>query len=226
MKKTFFTFLAISVAIISCKKETTTPVVVPDKYQTLTANSTWNYERTNKLTTVSKNYTLTSTNRDSTVNGRAYHVFTNSSGSANEYYYISGNDYYTFQNLPATLISNPIEDIYLKDNATLNTSWTQSYAITSSGVPLTITIVNTISGKALSKTVNGNVYTDVIHVTSALSASVLGIPLPAGALISDVQSYYAKKYGMIQSKNKININYSGIVSNTDEETILKSADIK
>ncbi len=226
MKKNIFTFLAILTVLISCKKETTAPVTEPSLYMSLTANSTWNYELTNNLTTLSQNYTLSSTNRDSTINGKAYHIFTKNNGGANEYYYISGNDYYTFQNLPATLISNPIENIYLKDNAVLNISWSQSFVITASGIPLTINIINAITEKGISKTVNGNVYNNVIHISSALSVSVLGVPLPAGAVTSDIQSYYAEKYGLIQSKTKITINYNGINSNTDEETNLKSADIK
>ena len=153
-------------------------------------------------------------------------VFTNSSGSANEYYAISGNEYYNFQNLPVSVGGKTVESIYLKDNVAADGTWTQPYTVTTSGVPLTITIVNTITEKGISKTVNSIAYTDVIHVTSSISVSAFGIPLPTGAVITDVQAYYAKKYGMIQSKNKVVINYSGIVSNTDDETTLKSADIK
>ena len=226
MKKIIFTLFTISAAVMSCKKDTATPVADVVKYMSYNANSTWNYEVINSLTATTTNYTLTSTSRDSTVNNKAYHVFTNSSGSANEYYNLAGNDYYKFQNLPANLSGNPIENIYLKDNVAVNFSWSQPYNVTASGVPLTITTVNTIVEKGISKTVNNIAYTDVIHVTSTLSVSAFGIPLPAGAVTTDVQTYYAKKYGMIQSKNKININYSGIVSNTDEQTNLKSSDIK
>lgn len=226
MKKIIFALLAICGAVSSCKKDSTSTPTENIKYMSYTANSTWNYEVLNNLTSLTTSYTLTSTSRDSTINGKAYHVFTNSSGSANEYYFLSGSDYYNFQNLPATLSGNAIENIYLKDNAAANTSWSQSYAVTASGIPLTITIVNTIAEKGMSKTVNAIAYTDVVHVTSAVSVSLLGTPLPAGAVTSDVQSFYAKKYGLIQSNNKIKINYSGIVSNTDQQTILKSSDIK
>jgi hypothetical protein len=226
MKKLIFALLAICGTILSCKKDNTSPPTENIKYMNFTANSTWNYDVLNNLTSLTTSYTLTSTSRDSTINGKTYHVFSNSSGSANEYYFLSGSDYYNFQNLPVTLSSNAIEDIYLKDNAAVNTSWSQSYAIMASGFPLTITIVNTIAEKGISKTVNSIAYTDVVHVTSALSVSVLGVPLPAGAVTSDVQSFYAKKYGLIQSSNKIKINYSGIVSDTDQQTILKSSDLK
>ena len=226
MKKIIFVLLAICGAISSCKKNSTSPPTENIKYMNFTANSTWNYEVLDNLTSLTTSYTLTSTSRDSTINGKTYHVFSNSSGSANEYYFLSGNDYYNFQNLPTTLSSNAIENIYLKDNAAVNTSWSQSYAIMATGFPLIVTIVNTITEKGISKTVNAIAYTDVVHVTSALSVSVLGVPLPAGAVTSDVQSFYAKKYGLIQSSNKIKINYSGIISDTDQQTILKSSDLK
>ncbi|MBC7626646.1 hypothetical protein [Ferruginibacter sp.] len=226
MKKFIFALLAVCSIISSCKKNSTSPVTESSKYMNFAANSSWNYEVLNNLTSLTTSYTLTSTSRDSTINGKTYHVFSNSSGSANEYYFLSGSDYYNFQTLPATLSSNAIENIYLKDNAAVNTSWSQSYAVMATGFPLTITIVNTITQKGISKTVNAIVYTDVVHVTSSLSVSVLGVPLPAGAVTSDVQSFYAKKYGLIQSSNKININYSGIVSDTDQQTILKSSDLR
>jgi hypothetical protein len=226
MKKIIVAFLAISAAITSCKKETSVPVPDAIQYMSYTANSTWDYEVVDNVTATTVNYTITSTNRDSTINGKTYHVFTNSSGSANKYYNITGNDYYNFQSLPASLGGNAVENIYLKDNVAVNNTWNQSYTISASGIPLTVNIVNTIAEKGISKTVNSIVYNDVIHVTSSLSVSAFGTPLPAGAIITDIQSYYAKKYGMIQSKYKISINYSGIVDNTDQQTNLKLADIK
>jgi hypothetical protein len=77
-----------------------------------TPNSTWNYTVTNNVTATNLNYTITSTNRDSSINTKTYHIFTNSTvGSANEYYNLTGNDYYTFRNLPVSLGGNPVENI-------------------------------------------------------------------------------------------------------------------
>jgi hypothetical protein len=74
--------------------------------------------------------------------------------------------------------------------------------------------------------VKGITYKNVFHVTTTVSVTVSGIPLPSGALTTDIQTYYAEKYGMIQANNKINLNYAGIVDNTDQQTSLVSADIK
>jgi hypothetical protein len=227
MKKIIIALIAISAAFFSCKKDPTPTPPVPDTtpYMSYTPNSTWNYAVTNNVTATSLNYTITSTNTDNTINGRTYHVYTNSTGSANEYYNLTGNDYYTFRNLPASLGGSPVENIYLKDNIAVGASWSQSYDVNASGVTLTVKIINTITAKG-TLTVNSIAYTDVIHVTTTLQVSAFGIPLPAGAVTTDIQSYYARKFGLVQSKNKIVVNYAGINQTVDEQTILKSADIK
>lgn len=226
MKKIILSILTLAIFGISCKKDDPPAPVVPPKFMSLTAGSTWNYELINNKIPVTTPFTLTSTSKDSVINGKTYHVFTNSSGSANEYYNITGNDYYNFRNLPSVLGGSSVENIYLKDNALAGASWAQVYPVTVSGIALNVTITNTITAKGISKTVKGTVYNNVIHVTTKLDISLGGIPLPAGALTTDIQSFYAEKFGMIQTINKINLNYSGITDNTDQQTNLNSADIK
>lgn len=225
MKKIILAFAAICGGFLSCKKGSTPAPADSLKYMSYTANTSWNYEMHDNLKSVTSSYTITATGNDSTINGKTYHIFTQS-GSPNQYYLLSGSDYYSFQNLPATLSGALFENIYLKDNAAVSNSWPQQYSVTTSGIPLTITITNTIAEKGISKTVSGTTYTDVIHVTSTLAVAAFGIPLPSGAVTSDVQNFYAKKYGLIQSDYKIDIDYSGLVSHTNQQTILKSADIK
>lgn len=225
MKKIIIAILLGSFSLISCQKETSVPTVTASSYMSMTANNSWNYETTDNILKDSTEYTLTSTNRDSAINGKSYHIFTKTAG-ANQYYNLSGNDYYTFQNLPVTTGINSIESIYLKDNVALNGTWSQSYTINASGVPLTINLLNTIAQKNTSLTVNGINYTDVIQVTTSLSASFLGVPLPSSAITTDIQTYFAKKVGMILAKNKVSINYSGTINNIDETTYLKTSSVK
>ena len=228
MKKILLAFLALSVAIISCKKDKSTPMVATTgNYMSLTANSTWQYKTVNNLIVNNDSvmYTVTSTNRDSTINSKIYHVLTTTNGP-NQYRNITGNDYYTFQALPEALGGSTVETIYLKDNVAANGNWNQLYNISASGLPVTINLINTITEKGIGRTVNGIAYTDVIHVTTTLSISLLGSPLPTGAVVTDIQNYYAKKVGMIESKNKISINFSGITNNIDQLTTLERADIK
>jgi hypothetical protein len=119
-----------------------------------------------------------------------------------------------------------VETIYLKDNAAVGTNWTQSYPVTASGIPLTVTLTSTITAKGISKTVKSTTYNDVIHVTTVMTIAVGGVPLPAGALTTDIQSFHSPKFGMIQTINKINLNFNGIVDKTDQLTSLVSANIK
>jgi hypothetical protein len=219
MKAAGLIILILTTALFSCKKSSSGGTTAPEVYMTLTPGNTWLYETTNNLTVTTTPNTVTSTSRDTSIGGKNYHVFTNSNGAANDYYNISGSDYYTFKNLVA-LGSSSTEHIYLKDNAALGTAWSQTVTIAPfSGVPTTVplTITNTIAEKGISRTVNSKTYTNVIHINTALTSS----SLPAGSLTTDIQSYYAPKYGLIESKYKITTTLiTGI--NVDQTTILKT----
>lgn len=225
MKKSVLPILALLAVAFSCKKSSSDPDTgtAAAKYMSFTANSTWNYQLVNNATPSTSNYVITSTNRDSTINGNAYHVFTNSSGP-NEYYFLTGSDYYTFRALGAGLGGSSIETIYLKDNSTVGTNWVKAVPITFAGVPVTVNVTNTIAAKGISKTVNGVTYTDVIQVTTTLA--VPGLP-PGASITTDIQSFYARKFGMINNINKVTIVVPGFpTQTTDQLTNLTSADIK
>ncbi len=227
MKKIILTIVTATLLGISCKKkDTPDPVPVPTfKFMSLTAGSSWNYELINNAAPSTTTFKLTSTSRDSTINGKAYHVYTNSR-SGNEYYNITGNDYLNFRSLPAAIGGSFVEYIYLKDNAAAGASWSQSFAATANGFPINATLNNTVTAKGITKVVKGITYNNVYHVTTTLSVSVSGFPIPASGLSTDIQTFYAEKFGVIQSINKINLNYLGITDNTDQQTNLISADIK
>lgn len=122
MKTIILTFLVLSTLAISCSKDKVSLAVPSSSYISATANSTWNYQVRDNNTASSINYTLTSTSRDSTINSKTYHVFTNSAGG-NNYYNITGNTYYTFQALPLSISATAVENIYLKDNLKVNDTW-------------------------------------------------------------------------------------------------------
>jgi len=225
MKKTILTFLVLSSLALSCKKEKGSTAVVASSYMSETPNSTWNYQVTDNNTATNSNYTLTSTNRDTTINSKTYHVFTNSKGT-NDYYSITGNNYYIFQVLPLSISATAVENIYLKDNLKVNDTWNQVFNITLSGFPLVVTVTNIISETGISKTVNSISYSNVIHVSTSLTVSILGAVLPSSAVSVQVDNYYTKSVGMIQSLIKTNVDYDGYVEHTDEITNLQVAIIK
>ncbi len=222
MKKIHLVAIILCFFVASCDKSND-PAPTPnptDNFMNMKAGSTWNYEVTNNTPpTNTSPYTLTSTNRDTTIAGKQYHVYTNSNNGASEYYYVSGTDYYTYQSLPAALGGSKVENLYLKAGAPVNSNWSQTYNISFNSLPLAVTVVNKIEEKGISRTVNGISYNNVIHVSTSLS--VAGVP-PA-SLITDIDYYYAPNYGMIENTSKININYLTIINNSDFTTRLKTA---
>nr|MBA4141266.1 hypothetical protein [Segetibacter sp.] len=126
-------------------KDTPTPAT---DYSPLTANSTWTYQ-----TASSGTYTLTSTNRDTTINGKTFHVFTNSNGG-NNYMGKSGNDYYRFGILPG-IAPNGFDETYLKDNLGVNGTWTVTQNVTVPGFPVAVQVnlAYTIAEKGVQRVV-------------------------------------------------------------------------
>lgn len=224
-KASFWAIILLSSVVISCKKSNPTPTPpAAVKFMSLTAGSTWNYKLTNNLTVpaVVTNYTLTASSQDSVANSKTYKVFT-SPGRPNEYYNITGSDYYTYRTLPASLGGSSVEVLYLKDNLAVGDTWSQTAPISVSGFTLNLTLNNKIAQKGISKTVNGIVYTDVTDVETTLS--VTGIPF-AYTLTTDIHYYYAPKVGQIENKTKIDLTITGFPPNNfDQKTELQSSNI-
>jgi hypothetical protein len=221
MKKTFLGILALLALVVSCKKSDSTPDTTPlQPYMSLTAGSTWDYQITNNLTAAVTTNKVTSLNSDSSIGSKKYHVFTNSNGTGNSYYNITGNEHWTFASLGAG--SNGVENIYLKSNEQVGASWSTLVNVPiGGGTNLPVTFTNTIIAKGSSKTVNAVAYTDVIQIKT--TAVIQGIPANPLDVI-DIQSYYAPKVGLIESKYKIILTTGGI--NIDQNTILKASSIK
>lgn len=232
MSKLFISVFVVAAIAISCNKElsatndpTTKPVTDSSKYMSFTPTSSWTYQEIDHTNKDTSEYILTSTNRDTIVAARTYHVFTDSD-SSNILYNITGNDYYTFSNLTASLGGKPIEMLYLKDSSAINTSWNQSYSISVSGLPVVITLTNIIAEKNINKIINGITYPNVIHVNSKISATTLGIPVPDNTIKNTIDYYFAKKYGMIQGIRKVSFALGAADENTDIEINLLKANIK
>ncbi|MEJ7625404.1 MAG: hypothetical protein WKF35_00960 [Ferruginibacter sp.] len=223
--KNLLLFTVLIISLYSCNKNDPGPGGgEATGYMSLSAGSTRNYEQiNNNPPTAPAPYTTTSTTRDTTIGARTYHIFSNSATGGSEYYNQSGNDYYSFQKLPAALGGSSVENLYLKVNAEVNTSWSQAYNVTVSAIPVTVTIVNKIIEKGISKTVNAVAYNNVIHVKSDITASsIFG---PVTGLTTDIHSYYAPKVGLIQNTTVVDLNFMGFISNTNTQTNIKTATI-
>lgn len=230
MKKVLFPCLSAVVLLISCSKDdpaSNNPAA--DKYQSIATGNKWIYDVTTNpgtptQSTVPDTVTTTATDTSITLSGssRTYRIFKHTNGDISDYYNITGNDYYRFQkvDLNGTLLQ--IEDLYLKDNQPVNTAWSQTLNLNLPGFPFAVpvTVTNTIIEKGSSRTVNGTAYTDVIAVKTDITSS----GLPAGTIVTDIKTYYAKKVGMIEADYKIQIAAASVDINT--KTILKSATIQ
>jgi len=215
------TLLLLLTLAISCKKSDPPPAPAV-KFMSFTTGSTWNYKQTDNTAGTTQNFTRTATANDTLANGRTYKIFSNSSGP-NEYYAISGNDYYTFWKLPGGLGGTSLEVLYLKDNLAVGGTWQQSFPISVSGFNLTLTLNSKIAQKAISKVVNSITYNNVTDVETTLSLS--GLPIPIN-LTTNIHNYYAPKVGEIENKLLLNLSVTGTPpTNIDQKLELLSANI-
>lgn len=205
---------------ISCKKQS--PSAPAGSFQPNTSGSTWNYNISGTLT---GNFTLTATSRDTSIGSRSYRVFTNSAGP-NEYYAQSGSDYFRFSSL-AELNNQAVELLYLKDNLAVGQTWveikTVNVTITGLGTqPVTASLTFRVAEKGIRHTVNGTAYDDVMRIDVTPSFSILTSAIPVNS--SNIRYYYARNVGLIQSFNALRIDLAGI--NTSTETRLTSYTIR
>jgi hypothetical protein len=221
MKKMLLAFMALSVAMVSCHKDDEDPAPrdTDVSYQPLTVGSTWSYKTKNNISSVESNYTLTATNKDTSINSKSYKVFTRSD-AGNEYYYNTGNAYYQFGSIAN--ITGPTELLYLAADVEAGGSWTETKDVAIPGLGASnLKVTYTVVEKLASYTVEGKAYSDVIHVKLTLSDITLsGIPVPITS--QDLQFYYAAGVGRIKQQVKVTI--TGL-SPVDNETNLTTSAI-
>ncbi|RYG16861.1 MAG: hypothetical protein EOO07_12350 [Chitinophagaceae bacterium] len=219
MKKSHLAAFFACFLASSCSKSTEpTPTTPPPAYITTTAGSIWTYEDIDNSTPGSSTtYTITSTNRaDTVINGNPYHIYTRSNTGSSEYHFKNGDSYFSFRSLPAAVGGANIESLYLKADAGVNTSWSEEILLNTPLGNVNVTMTYTLKERGISKTVNGINYSNVIHVTGALSAAP---PFSTG-LTSHIHWYYAPRYGLIQ--NDIKIDHTPASIHVDTQTKLKS----
>lgn len=216
MKKLTGLFFVLSLALVSCEKESNTPLPETVNYQPLTAGSTWNYRVENKLNAAANfNFTLTATNRDSTVNGNSFRVFTNSSGG-NEYYRRATTDFYQYGGFAG--LTSAVELLFLKGAATAGAGWTETKNVTVSGIAVAATFNYTIQEVLPTYTVDSKTFVEVLKVKVGLV--VPGVTFTA----QELEFYYAKEVGRIKSQIKIATAFPP--TNVHTETYLTSYNIK
>ncbi len=217
-------FLALASLITSCKKDKSSDNNPPGNvvYVNTASGSVWSYHEINTSggTSQESEYTVTSTPRDTTIEGKSFHIYAYSYGGF-QYLNKTNTDYYQFDSIPG--LSNSIVRLYLKGNAKAGTTWDQNISIPVPNFPANVPVK--ISNKIVdigSRTVNGTLYNNVIHVQTTLSSSLI----PVDKLKSDINAYYAENYGLIESSVLVDLDYMGFTEKVDVKINLTSASLK
>lgn len=228
MKKIFLSVIVSGFLFVSCSKSDDNPNPEVIKYMSYTSGSKWTYDvitnpGTPGSTTVVDTVTCTATDTTveaGTANQRIYRIMKHSNGNTSDYYNITGNDYYRFRTLPIDNLK--IQELYLKDNAAVGTSWAQTVPVNVPGfpAPIPITVTNSVTEKGITKTVNGIIYNNVVNIKTEISSA----SLPAGTIVTDIKSYYAPNVGLIEGDYKVTIALAAI--DVNNQTLLKSAVIQ
>jgi hypothetical protein len=203
MKKLLLPAFAL-ILFSQCKKSNDKPVATD--FLPLNVGTNWTY--------ISNGATskLTVTNKDTVALSRTYKVVNDTNGP-NQYHGKSGNDYYRFASFQGFL-PNGVEELYLKGDQNVNGTWQFVVNVMFGTIPIPVTAKYTILEKGITKNVQGKSYSDVVHVSLALS-SALGNN-------GGGDFYYAKGIGMISST--LNIVVPG--NSTSNTTELVSYEIK
>ncbi|MEO8108891.1 MAG: hypothetical protein ABI594_02615 [Ginsengibacter sp.] len=216
---------SLLVLILSCKKnDNTTNPPQNDTYLTSSSGSSWSYHVIDNSGAVPpSDYTLTATSADTSISGKSYHIFTNSAGG-NQYMTVIGHDYYQFDSLPTGVSNAIIDRLYLKDNVAVGGTWSQNVNVDIPGstIPIPFTVSNSIAESGISRTVHGVVYNDVIHVSTQISSAFI----PPSSLTTSIDTWYAKKYGLIENTSVVHLDFFGIVQDVNTATTLTAATLK
>ncbi len=213
MKKLLFAGFSILILATSCKKDNPSGNNVASPFMTLASGTTWNYETTDNAATTVTPYTLTSTSIDTVVGSRTYHVFNSvdANGTTQEYYNISGDEYYQFTQIAAQLPT--IELLYLKNNVANGTNWTTPIAFSQQGASVNASIKNIVENNNTSVVVNGVTYNNVIKVRTEINNVTLtipGIPFPLPVTVTqDMYAYYAPKFGLVERNTALKLDIQG-----------------
>ncbi len=194
-----FLGLVCSTAVFTgCKKDDSSPMAVT--FNPITRGSTWTYHYTENNS--STDFTLTVSNLpDTTVaSGRKYTILTASDGS-HQYLSKSGTDDYRFASFPSLRINN-FEELFLKEVAGVNDTWTNTtdFTLPGSPFPLTATLTYKIKEKDISRTVNGTAFKKVTHVHLNINITIAGD-------VGGGEFYYAEGIGLIE--NNIDVVVTG-----------------
>jgi len=140
MKKLLFAGLTMMIFGMSCTRETPVTPIDPytgPKYLTLDTGTIWYYQTNNNIDTTFTADTLISTNRDSIIASKTYHLyeFKDTTGTKLRFFNTSGSNYYQYTSIASQFPA--IELKYLNDTDPALTSWLTPFSFTQNGITFT-----------------------------------------------------------------------------------------
>lgn len=206
----------------SCKKsEGVKPEEPPVSFINTNSGSKWNYHEVNASqgNHQESDYSITSSSEDTTINGKKYHIYHYSFGG-NQYLNQTNQDYYEYADFAD--LGQSFERLYLKAGAKVNDTWNQEVSVPVPNLPVSVKLKVTNQVMDIgSKSVNGTSYQNVVHVKTTISSS----DIPSDKLTTDINSYYAPEYGLIENTTLISIHYFSVDIDVNLKTTLQSATI-
>lgn len=165
------------------------PALKDSTFQPVSAGSSWHY-----LDTLQGNFTLTSTDRDTTMEGVNYHIFQSKPDTAatlTPIYFGKLKTSYFGRGLVSQL--QDINLLYLKDT-TVNSTWSQTILVS---VPVFGSVAATITSQLVAvnttRTVEGKSYNNVSQVTFKI-----GVQSPIPITYAQGSWYAARGVGLIE----------------------------
>ena len=197
MKKAILLTCVVAVTFfVKCKKDdggNNTNNNPAQDFSPMKAGTNLTYRRTTGPVSDTAKYTASS--NTTTINGKTYSLIVSDKGDT---IYMAKVDQNYYRYTDFGFLAEKTEELYLKGDANINDTWTVNTTYTVSGFPVPITLTYKLADKAMSKTVAGHNFTDVMHVGIVISASGFGN-------IGSGDFYYAKGIGMIENQITVSV---------------------
>jgi len=182
MKK-ILNLVVVIFLLASCSENDPQPIVTNADYFPNTPGSNWSYEGIFSTS-------ITLTGEKVKLDGKNY--FKIESTSSNPSYLAKGNGEYFLRGFVQGVADQNL--LVLKDNVQEGSTWSQHITINKLDNTFTYSIVE----KAVSKTINGITYSDIIVVKMEQSIEYQHSELP----LSEVKFHFAKGVGLVKLENE------------------------
>ena len=197
-----FIYLFILVFFAACSKEDVDPgvdttelnnQVTTCQYAPYTTGSTFVYEQSLNGSTTTATWTV---GNSQMINGKQFveiSGFLGTNGNNSSFFNCENGEYTVYDNNVPTL-NGALELIYMKENVSPNTTWTETISQSANGINYNTKYEFTYVSLDATRMVNGITYNNVIHIHLDSSTNPFGYYTP----FSSDDYYWAEGVGLIE----------------------------